>query len=120
MASADGVILDARDAEVRGLGPQRQHEVVVGELPPVGGDAPLLEVQALHLGAAEAGAVPDQGPPQRLRHVLGVYVAADAPGEHGPEGEEVLPRDDHDPDIVAPTGHAAQALGGRVPREAAA
>ncbi len=73
---ADGVLLDPGYAEVRGLRPERQDQVLVGELPPVGGHALLLEVDALDLGAAEAGAVPDQGPPQGLGDVLGVYVAA--------------------------------------------
>jgi hypothetical protein len=102
------------------LAAQGYDEVFVRELPPVGRDALLLEVYAPDLGATEAGSVPDQGPPQRLRDVLGVYVAAHDPREYRPESEIVLPGDEHDADVVAVPGSLAQRLGRGVAGESAA
>jgi hypothetical protein len=84
--------------------------MVVRDLAPISCDTLLLEVYALYLRAAEAGAVPDQGLPQGLGDVLGLYVAAYGVREHGPEGEEVLPGDEHDPDVVAVPGQPASVL----------
>src|SRR5215211_294154 len=117
---ADGVLLDARYTEVGRLTAQGYDEVFVRELPPVGRDALLLEVYAPDLGAPEAGPVPDQGPPQRLRDVLGVYVAAYDPREYRPEGEIVLPGDEHHANVVAVPGMFAQRLGRGVAGEPAA
>src|SRR5215211_856746 len=78
------------------------------------------QVNALQRSPPEAGAEPDQGPAQGLRDVLGRHIAADDAGQHRPEREVVLPRDEHDPDVVAVPGKLAEGLGRLVTGEPAA
>src|SRR3712207_8592420 len=101
---AYAVLLDAGDAEVRGLRAQGQNEVLVGELSSGCRHDPSLRVHGIEVGPPEAGAESDQGPPQRLRYVVRLHVAAYDAGQHRPEGEVVLPVDDHHPDVVAVPG----------------
>ena len=101
---AYAVLLHAGYAEVGRLGPQREHEMLVGELLAARHHAPPLQIHAVQGSTPEAGAEPDQGPAQGLSDVLGRHVAADNAGQHRPEREVVLPRDEHDPDVVAVPG----------------
>ena len=55
-----GVLLDTWYATVPQLGPEGHYQVVVRKFSPVGDYLLVLGIDALHLGAAEAGAVPDQ------------------------------------------------------------
>src|SRR5918994_3293338 len=119
--NADAVLLDAGDAEEGRVRAQRQHQVVVGELQAAAGLQDLvLEVYALQLRPPEAGAELYQGTAQWLRDVLGLHVAAYDARHHRPVGEEVLPVDDHDPDVVAVPDQLAQGLRHRVTCEPAA
>src|SRR5919107_2344492 len=118
---ADAVLLDAGDAEEGRVRAQRQHQVVVGELQAAAGLQDLvLEVYALQLRPPEAGAELYQGAAQWLRDVLGLHVAAYDARHHRPVGEEILPVDDHDPDVVAVPDQLAQGLRHRVTCEPAA
>src|SRR3712207_978793 len=101
---AYAVLLDAGDAEVRGLRAQGQNEVLVGELSSGCRHDPSLRVHGIEVGPPEAGAESDQGSPQRLRYVVRLHVAAYDAGQHRPVGEVVLPVDDHHPDVVAVPG----------------
>src|SRR3712207_7156998 len=69
------------------------------------------QVNAVQRSPPEAGAEPDQGPAQGLRDVLGRHIAAYDAGKHRPEREVILPRDEHDPDVVAVPGKLAEGLG---------
>src|SRR5215212_6384625 len=77
------------------------------------------QVNALQRSPPEAGAEPDQSPAQGLRDVLRRHIAADDAGQHRPECEVVLPRDEHDPDVVAVSGELAEGLGRLVAGEPA-
>ena len=58
------MLLHAGYAEVGRLGPQREHEMLVGELPAACHHAPLFQIDAVQRSPPEAGAEPDQGPAQ--------------------------------------------------------
>src|SRR5215218_5940503 len=95
--------------------------MIEGELqPPIGHDHPFLEIQLLHLCPPKAGAGEDQGAPQGLGDVAGVYVAADYPRHHGPEGEEVVLGQDQNPDVLAVFDEIAQIPGCSVSSETTA
>ena len=113
------VLLDARDAEEVRLPAQSQDQVIVGKLPVVCVDASVLEVYIPELRSPEARAGLDEGSAQRLRYVPDIHVAADYTRNHGPEGEEFFPGDDHHPDVVPMPREIAEGLRSRVPAEPA-
>ena len=116
----EAVLLDPRDAEEVGQAAERDDDLIVRKLETAVGNHHLtLEVYLLALGPPEAGAGGDQSPPQGLGHVAGVDVAADDPGHHRPEGEEVVLGKHQDPDVVAVLEEGAEVPGRRVPSEAA-
>ncbi len=91
--------------------------MVVGELTAVGDDTTVLEIYVPELRPTEARAGPNEGPAQRLRYVPDVHIAAAHPWNHGPEGKEVLPGDDHHPNVVPIPGEVAESVRGRVTTE---
>src|SRR5215210_500679 len=105
---ADGVLFDAGDPKVGRLRPEGEDQVVVRKLLARGRDYLPLGIHALEIRPPKAGAEPDERPAQRLRYVVRLDVAPDHARQHGPEGDVVLPGDEHDAHVVALSGQPAE------------
>src|SRR5918993_60184 len=93
--------------------------MLVGELLAPCHRAPLFQIDAVQRTPPKSCAEPNQGPSQGWGAVLGRHIAADDAGQHRPEREVVLPRDEQDPDVVAVPGELAESLGRLVAGEPA-